>query len=933
MYVMATTASKAIMGVLAEKLKALLGREYDLQVGVHDDVKSLQSELEFMHAFLQDYDYASYRHYLQQTTTSAQDKVWVRKVRELAYHVEDAIDDFTCRVGPAPKEIPDMVKHFVYTLMARHQIAKQLRRLRLEAQELSEQRARYPPLGTPPSSTTTVQLQWQLPPPPDETTSTNLLVGIDGPRDEFIANLTSAARKHGSGRRRVASMVGIAGVGKTTLAKAVYHSLEDSFQCRAFVTVSRKPDPRRVLKDILQQVMITTGSGSSPAIASMETWEDSQFVDRLRDNLKDKRYLIIVDDLWEIPAWDRISRALPDNSLDSMIITTTRNESVAKACCPRHHPGHFVYKVASLKHLDSRTLFLRRTFGSEDNFPHDLEELSTKILKKCAGLPLVIVCISSILATKGKEATEWEKVYDSLGSGSNDGLSWLWQAFEVSYDDLPQHLKVCLLYLSAFREDYAIRRDRLTRRWITEGFVDEKPGMSMQEVADNNFTELIDRNMIQAVDVDCFGEIHACKIHDVMFDLITKKSSEENFVTFIHGKSTSTQRQFVRRLSLDYGTTTDDLDLTNFNVTHVRSLTIYGNINKLDSVPLGRYLRMLDFECCEGVNSRHLKDIGELILLKYLSLKSTWISELPRQIGDLKCLETLDLTQTNIRELPVEVTRLQRLVHLLAGGAELPQGIGNMRPLQILCIRVACKRSKEAVKELLRLTNLRKLDMTYVHLKGKEGRKYEDECVNTLSLIMSELSKCKLQSLHLNLLGNYSISSFLRIYLTPSLITSPPDHLQNLRIIGDYGFPYVPRWIGLLSQLTDLELTVRTMLEKDVEIVAKLDRLVRFRLTVKEPSTTTKGIIVLESGFPCLKELFISCRIMPVSFNQGAMPKLEKFVLQFHAYQGDSKRTCPSIEHLKSLIKGFQFRIVVGKGLSHREVKDLKNTFKSAIFI
>jgi disease resistance protein RPM1 len=290
MYVMATTASKAIMGVLAEKLKALLGREYDLQVGVHDDVKSLQSELEFMHAFLQDYDYASYRHYLQQTTTSAQDKVWVRKVRELAYHVEDAIDDFTCRVGPAPKEIPDMVKHFVYTLMARHQIAKQLRRLRLEAQELSEQRARYPPLGTPPSSTTTVQLQWQLPPPPDETTSTNLLVGIDGPRDEFIANLTSAARKHGSGRRRVASMVGIAGVGKTTLAKAVYHSLEDSFQCRAFVTVSRKPDPRRVLKDILQQVMITTGSGSSPAIASMETWEDSQFVDRLRDNLKDKRF-------------------------------------------------------------------------------------------------------------------------------------------------------------------------------------------------------------------------------------------------------------------------------------------------------------------------------------------------------------------------------------------------------------------------------------------------------------------------------------------------------------------------------------------------------------------------------------------------------------------------------------------------------------------
>lgn len=289
MATMATTSSKAIMGSLAEKLKALLGREYDLQVGVHEDVRSLQSELEFMHAFLQDY-YASY----QQTTTSAYVKVWARKVRELAYDAEDAIDDFTCRVGPAPKGIPAMVKHFVYTLMARHQIAKQLRHLRHQAVELSEQRKRYAPLGTSPSSPNV-----QLPPPaqPADETTANLLVGIDGPRDEFIAKLTSSARKHQYGRHRVASMVGTAGVGKTTLAKAVYHSLEDLFPCRAFVTVSRQLDTRRVLKDILRQVMVTTESGSSPSmppcpgsIASMETWEDSQLVDSLKHILMDKRF-------------------------------------------------------------------------------------------------------------------------------------------------------------------------------------------------------------------------------------------------------------------------------------------------------------------------------------------------------------------------------------------------------------------------------------------------------------------------------------------------------------------------------------------------------------------------------------------------------------------------------------------------------------------
>lgn len=413
--------------------------------------------------------------------------------------------------------------------------------------------------------------------------------------------------------------------------------------------------------------------------------------------------------------------------------------------------------------------------------------------------------------------------------------------------------------------------------------------MSVQEVAEDYFSKLIERSMIQAVDVDCFGEIHACRIRDVIFDLITMKSFVENFVTLIGDpRGTSTKLHHVRRLSVCCGTATDCLDWSSINTSRVRSLTVYGNIDNLDSVPRCRFLRMLDFECCEGLSSRCLKHIGELILLKYLSFKRTWISELPSQIGELRCLETLDLTQTNVRELPVEVTRLQRLIRLLAGGAELPQGIGNMRSLQIVCIRAASKRSKEAVKELERLTNLRKLDMSYV------GTRSQGANPDTLPLIISNLGNCKLQSLHLKLEG-YSIGLFLQIL---NLNTSS-DHLQSLRIRGEYGFQKVPTWIGSLSNLIDLELTVRMLYEQDLEILAGLSRLVRFQLVLKEPSR--EGIIILGSGFPCLKELFISCRIMPVSISQGAMPKLEKFELQFHAHQEDFKYIRQSIDHLQSL--------------------------------
>ncbi|KAL6660846.1 hypothetical protein ACP70R_000230 [Stipagrostis hirtigluma subsp. patula] len=506
------SASQGVMGAIADKLRVLLGDEYALHAGVRGDINFVQSELQCMQAFLLDYARCQ--------TPTALVKDWAREVQELAYDVEDAVDDFTHRVGPAPGWIPAKAAHFVSTLMARRRIAEQARGLRARALEASERRKR----------------------------------------------LTDAGANDASGRCRVAAMVGFAGVGKTTLAMAMYRSLEGRFQRRAFVTISKRFDTRRVLKDILQQVMLSTGSYADPDMAGVETLEAGQLVGMLRENLQDEKYLIIIDDLWEMSAWNDISLVIPENNLDSIIITTTRNESVANSCCSRYHPGHFVHRVASLKDLDSRALFLGRIFGSEDNYPRDLEEVSLKILKKCAGLPLAIVCISSLLAATQAQVTKWEKVHNSLGLEieSNDDLRSLRQALKLGYDDLPQHLKVCLLYLSAFPEDRKIERDRLTRRWIAEGFVAEKPGMSVQEVAESYFGELIERSMIQAVDVDCFGEVHACRIHDVMFELILMQSFEENFVTVVGDNRCSIpgQRRYVRRLYVDCTTTTDGLSCT-----------------------------------------------------------------------------------------------------------------------------------------------------------------------------------------------------------------------------------------------------------------------------------------------------------------------------------------------------------------------------------
>lgn len=185
-----------------------------------------------------------------------------------------------------------MVRHLVSTLLARRQIAQEVRVLLDRAIKLGELSKRYQlPV---PSGVTATSSPPGVPLPTElcaETTNL-VVVGIDGQRDEVIAKLLSATTRHESGCRRVASMVGFAGVGKTTLARAVYCSLKNRFQCRAFVTVSRKFDAQRVLKDILQQVITSTGSSSmpDPGIASVDKWEVSKIiVDKIQDDLKDKR--------------------------------------------------------------------------------------------------------------------------------------------------------------------------------------------------------------------------------------------------------------------------------------------------------------------------------------------------------------------------------------------------------------------------------------------------------------------------------------------------------------------------------------------------------------------------------------------------------------------------------------------------------------------
>lgn len=199
-----------------------------------------------------------------------------------------------------------------------------------------------------------------------------------------------------------------------------------------------------------------------------------------------------------------------------------------------------------LKQKAGEELFVKKVFGSMGTCPDGLKDAMGKILKKCGGLPLAIVRIANILASYNSvESVEmWMRVSNSISTQmeNHPTLEGMRQVITLSYGYLPHHLKACMMYLSIFPEDYVIAKDRLLYRWIAEGLVAEKRGLTLFEAAEEYFNELISRNMIQIeklLVLRSYGNgtgaytEEACRVHDMMLEVVVSMSQEANFVSLI----------------------------------------------------------------------------------------------------------------------------------------------------------------------------------------------------------------------------------------------------------------------------------------------------------------------------------------------------------------------------------------------------------------
>ncbi|XP_021805314.1 disease resistance protein RPM1-like [Prunus avium] len=878
------------VNIVIDKLVPLLREEGNLLRGIHDDVTSIKDLLECMKSFLKDADAKAER-----ANRSSGVKTWVKKTREMTADIEDVIDEYLHHVARRRNKrgfigFLHKTSHFLGGLFARHKIASEIQLIKKRVLQIQHTSEQYGFNSTEQTSFSSSRIDDMLFDPRMASLYTEEaeLVGIQTLRDKLI---DWSIGGEVASRRSVSSLVGMGGLGKTTLAKKVFDNprFTEWFDWRAWIRVSQSYKNEDILRNMIAKFHRVRKESVPEGI---ETMDLNLLIDTLREYLKEKRYAIVLDDVWSTNLWQCVKLALPDNNNGSRIIITTRHSEVATSC--REAIPDQVYNLKPLSQYESWELFCKKTFRyTEGYYPPELEQFATTIVSRCGGLPLAIVAISGLLQTKGGDVSQWRKLRDSLSSEleSNPHLTDITKILSFSYYDLPYQLRPCFLYFGTYPENRTIKCSKLIRQWIAEGFIKEQRRKTLEDVAEEYLTELIQRSLVQVSLADDFsGKLRECQVHDVMREaVILLRTEDMSFSQFLEEDSSFNEN--CRHLSV-YSNAYNSFGSIKNSRAH--SLCFFNDIGDSQN-PLTtcsnlckrfKLLRVLDFE--DSLLDNLPEEVGYMYHLKYLSLRNTRVKILPKSMRKLVNLETLDLKHSLVHQIPIEINKLPKLRSLLAytedknrefcltrrRGVVIQYGIEGWVHLQKL---YAVEATDSLVKEVGNLKQLRRFGIR--KLTNKQGK---DLCVSIGNMR------------HLKSLEVVAINGDETLDLQH--ISSPPQCLQILTLMGR--LEKLPDWIAELCLLTRLDLYWSGLAgdHDPLKVLQGLPNLMR--LFIREAFSCDE--LHFEGGFPKLKWL----RLMQLkglklmTMHNGALPLLDTLEIG----SSPQLQQVPSgIRHLKNL--------------------------------
>ncbi|KAF7005047.1 hypothetical protein CFC21_020196 [Triticum aestivum] len=810
----------ALLGLLPSLAK-LLTNEERLEETLKGELTNLKDELMSMDAFLGDVSS------MPPDQLESQVKLRAREVRELSHAIETHLHYFMARI--------ELTKGALLPAMSKRKINEEMesyiKQIMLKIKKVSARHGPYPSKSSLESTST-----WEAGTPMfSMDTSESNHVGLEG----AIAKLTKKL-SHGDH----VSIVGMGGMGKTTLARAVYDKMKGDFDCAAFVHIGQRADVKKVLMYIFDGLHMEI-YGHEP--------DQHQLTNQLQNFLVDKRCLIVIDDIWDKGTWNFVERVFKC-SAGIKIITTTRNRNIAKGV------GGTVYTMKPLSPTNSKELL--RTKAEVKSHDAEFDTLSDKVLHKCGGVPIAITMIGNMLAKI--QSKDWHMVYDSIGLDARKDWAFedIKMVFAYSYYALPYNIKKCFLYLSLFPEGHWIEKNMLIWRWVAEGLVPD----GLFETGETYFKELVDRCMIQWAVSPCGLSPGGCRVHILMHRFIRDLSSSENFSTVLDlgmKQASTSQTGPIHRLVIHKGQNQN----SSLEVEEV--LSFYACTGSgLPPLRRFKWLRVIDLENCDlSVGDCNLEQLGRLKVLKYVGLVGTPIAKLPWKIGHLELLQMLDVTATGIRELPPFVGELRKLRCLRAGkGTRMMGRVGKLTCLEELWLHSA-EKSPDFAAELQKLSKMRVLVIHFDEVDEGMQKK----------LVESLVHLNKLQVLH------FWFSTGGKVRLDSWEDNVPFPELRQLLLFRAI-LPKQKSWIHHLSapKLYKLLLQVETLQAEHLEILGQMSSLCFLSLHMEDKYRleylyTNIELVCGDAALPRIHKLELArVRVGTDIGLRGNMPLLER---------------------------------------------------------
>jgi Leucine-rich repeat (LRR) protein len=693
------------------------------------------------------------------------------------------------------------------------------------------------------------------------------VIGRDGEKRNVVSKLLAESSQEARDVD-VISLVGLGGIGKTTLAQLAFNDSEVTahFEKKIWVCVSEPFDEVRIAKAILEQL-----EGRPTNLVELQS-----LLQGVSESITGKRLLLVLDDVWteNHGQWEQLKPSLTGCARGSRILVTTRKDAVATMMGTDHRINIEKLSDEICRSIVNNVAFQKR---SEDERER-LTDIGDKIANKCKGLPLAAKVLGGLMQSKITRE-EWERVLSSelwrLDKVDRDQVERrIFIPLLLSYYDLPSVVRRCFLYCAMFPKDYEMDKNELVKMWMAQGYLKETSGGDMELVGEQYFQVLAARSFFQDFKT-CGREDIRFKMHDIVHDFaqyMTKNECLTVDVTTLGEATVETSIERVRHLSIMLS------DETSFPVSLHKAKGLRSLLINTGNPSLG--VALLDvfkqLTCIRSLNLsmspiKHIpNEVGKLIHLRHLNLAFCGeLRFLPETTCDLCNLQSLDVTGCDsLKELPKAIGKLVKLRHLRiddSGADFIPKGIERITCLRTLDVFTVCGGGENESKA----ANLRELK-NLNHIGGSLSIRNLGGGKEDASDAAEAQLKNKKRLLRLVL---YFAEENTELRANEdSLIEAlqPPSDMEDLTI-ASYGGLDLPNWMMTLTRLQELELVDC----RNVEVLPPLGRLPNLEslkvrsLKVRrldagflgiekyEKASIKEGEIARVTAFPKLKKLWI----------------------------------------------------------------------------